>query len=41
MSLAPNTIGSSYDYQSERWGTRHTFSKAEPKITILKKGKKT
>jgi len=33
-------IGSSYDYQSERWGSRHVFSKAVPKITIIKKGKK-
>ena len=35
------TIGSSYDYQSNRWGSRHTFSKVEPKITVIKKGRKT
>ena len=29
------TIASSYDYQTERWGTQHTFSRAMPKITVL------
>ena len=33
-------VGSSFDYRAGTFGTIHAFPKVEPKITVIKKGKK-